>query len=225
VRAGHAREKNQGINNSHQAHQTPTFPRLQTPPTPTSVLTTTSNLQKTRNENPTRKQKQCAPPQRCTYLSLAPLAFPPPETRLRGTAALSYPAWSKVLLRADMGRENTTASTEPDERTIQNTPASRRGCVNDEAAATSTIPGSSVSVRAGMEAREPRAQTAHEQRRLQERGTQSTGRITRTWHGKAGTQEGGMQEMEWSGVEKWLIEYVRTPGLFCKGRTCGEKKK
>jgi hypothetical protein len=34
-----------------------------------------------------------------------------------------------------------------------------------------------------------------------------------------------MQEMEWSGVEKWLIEYVRTPGLFCQGRTCGEKKK
>jgi hypothetical protein len=32
-------------------------------------------------------------------------------------------------------------------------------------------------------------------------------------------------KMEWSGVEKWLIEYVRTPGLFCKGRTCGEKKK
>jgi hypothetical protein len=32
-------------------------------------------------------------------------------------------------------------------------------------------------------------------------------------HGKAGTREGGMQE-RWSRVEKWLIEYVRTPGLF-----------
>jgi type IV secretory pathway VirJ component len=115
---------------------------------------------------------------------------------------------------------NTATSTEPDGRTIQNTPASRRVCVNDEAPVTPAVPGQSVSGRAGMEAREPRAQTAHGQRRLQERGTQSTGRMTRTWQGR-NTRGRNARD----GVEKWLIEYVRTPGLFCQGRTCGEKKK
>jgi hypothetical protein len=44
--------------------------------------------------------------------------------------------------------------------------------------------------------------------------------MTRTWQGR-NTRGRNARD----GVEKWLIEYVRTPGLFCQGRTCGEKKK
>jgi hypothetical protein len=85
-----------------------------------------------------------------------------------------------------MGRGNTTASQNPMKRQHKVILLQEEGYIKAQPPAPPTVPGSSVSVRAGMEAREPRAQTAHEQRRLQERGTQSVVRQGGSHeHGKA----------------------------------------
>jgi hypothetical protein len=209
VRAGHAQEKNQGSNNSQQAHQTPTVPRFQTSLTPHFRALTAAPPHPI-SEKPGTKTPLTN--KEAVRTLTTPHVSKPPTTRC--PAARDAPSRHRSALLPCViqdasarryGKRKYSGVTKSNERTIQILPLQEevasmtkpRSLLRSPARPFRGAQGctSRPSGNPALVARHEH-RTAHEQHRLQERGTQSAAQQGGVSHGYG---KGGMQEMEWSG--------------------------